>query len=78
MGGERYYTFKKNNVALFALDSTYMNPAQLDWLDAPTAEIERSLENLLLPSPSVLGWKVSRTGPGSALGAGSRVSKIQS
>lgn len=33
MGGERYYTFKKNNVAFFALDSTYMNPAQLDWLD---------------------------------------------
>jgi hypothetical protein len=34
MGGERYYTFKKNNVAFFALDSTYMNPAQLDWLDS--------------------------------------------
>jgi hypothetical protein len=33
MGGERYYTFKKNNVAFFALDSTYMNPTQLDWLD---------------------------------------------
>lgn len=33
MGGERYYTFKKNDVAFFALDSTYMNPAQLGWLD---------------------------------------------
>ncbi len=33
MGGERYYSFKKNNVAFFALDSTYMNPAQLGWLD---------------------------------------------
>ena len=29
MGGKRYYSFKKNDVAFFALDSTYMNPAQL-------------------------------------------------
>src|SRR5438067_11454253 len=33
MGGERYYTFKKNDVAFFALDSNYMNPQQLTWLD---------------------------------------------
>ena len=34
MGGERYYSFKKNDVAFFALDSTYMNPTQLAWLEA--------------------------------------------
>jgi hypothetical protein len=33
MGGQRYYTFKKGNVAFFALDSNYMNPEQLAWLD---------------------------------------------
>jgi len=33
MGGERYYSFKKNDVAFFALDSTYMNPTQLAWLE---------------------------------------------
>ena len=33
MGGERYYSFKKDDVAFFALDSTYMNPTQLDWLE---------------------------------------------
>src|SRR5436305_2497616 len=33
MGGERYYVFKKGDVAFFALDSTYMDPAQLSWLD---------------------------------------------
>jgi hypothetical protein len=33
MGGHRYYTFKRNNVALFALDSTYMSPEQLKWLE---------------------------------------------
>jgi hypothetical protein len=33
MGGERYYTFKKNDVSFFVLDSTYMNPTQLGWLE---------------------------------------------
>jgi predicted phosphodiesterase len=33
MGGERYYTFRKNNVAFFVLDSSYMDPAQLSWLE---------------------------------------------
>ncbi len=32
MGGKRYYDFKKGNVEFFALDSTYMDPVQLDWL----------------------------------------------
>jgi 3',5'-cyclic AMP phosphodiesterase CpdA len=33
MGGERYYTFRKGDVDFFALDSNYMDPAQLTWLD---------------------------------------------
>jgi predicted phosphodiesterase len=33
MGGERYYAFRKGQVAFFALDSNYMDPAQLSWLD---------------------------------------------
>jgi hypothetical protein len=33
MNGERYYNFKKGNVEFFALDSTYMDPRQLDWLE---------------------------------------------
>ncbi len=33
MGGERYYAFRKGDVAFFALDSNYMDPKQLDWLD---------------------------------------------
>jgi hypothetical protein len=33
MGGERYYAFRKGNVAFFALDSNYMDPKQLSWLD---------------------------------------------
>lgn len=33
MGGERYYSFRKNDVAFFVLDSTYMDRTQLDWLE---------------------------------------------
>jgi 3',5'-cyclic AMP phosphodiesterase CpdA len=32
MDGKRYYTFSKGDVQFFVLDSTYMSPAQLDWL----------------------------------------------
>jgi 3',5'-cyclic AMP phosphodiesterase CpdA len=33
MGGERYYAFRKGDVAFFALDSNYMDPKQLDWFE---------------------------------------------
>jgi hypothetical protein len=33
MGGERYYTFKKQDVQFLVLDSTYMDPKQLMWVD---------------------------------------------
>ena len=34
MSGERFYTFKpKANVRFFALDSNYMDPKQLEWLE---------------------------------------------
>ena len=38
MGGQRYYTFKpKNGVRIFALDSNYMDPPQLQWLEKEMA-----------------------------------------
>lgn len=33
MNGERYYTFKKDFVQFFALDSNYMDAQQLSWLE---------------------------------------------
>jgi predicted phosphodiesterase len=33
MGGQRYYTFKKGNARFFSLDSNYMDPAQIAWLE---------------------------------------------
>lgn len=32
MDGKRYYSFKRGNAEFFALDSNYMDPEQLDWL----------------------------------------------
>jgi hypothetical protein len=33
MGGERYYTFSKGPIEFFVLDSNYMEPRQLSWLE---------------------------------------------
>jgi predicted phosphodiesterase len=33
MGGARYYSFRKGNATFFALDSNYMDQAQLSWLE---------------------------------------------
>jgi 3',5'-cyclic AMP phosphodiesterase CpdA len=33
MNGTNYYTFKKSNVRFFVLDSNYMDPKQLAWLE---------------------------------------------
>jgi 3',5'-cyclic AMP phosphodiesterase CpdA len=34
MNGERYYAFSKKNVKFFVLDSDYMDPKQLQWIDS--------------------------------------------
>jgi hypothetical protein len=33
MNGERYYAYAKKNVKFFVLDSDYMDPKQLQWID---------------------------------------------
>ncbi|MCX6633638.1 MAG: metallophosphoesterase [Acidobacteria bacterium] len=33
MNGQQYYTYKNGNVRFFALDTNYMNPQQLAWLE---------------------------------------------
>src|ERR1019366_8479148 len=45
MNGQQYYTYKKSNVRFFALDSNYMTPQQLAWL-------EKELQN------SGTDWKI--------------------
>ena len=45
MNGQAYYTYKKGNAQFFVLDSNYMNPLQLSWL-------EKELQN------SGADWKI--------------------
>jgi hypothetical protein len=33
MDGKRFYTFRKKDVEFFVLDSTYMSPQQIEWLE---------------------------------------------
>jgi 3',5'-cyclic AMP phosphodiesterase CpdA len=33
MGGERYYTYARSNVRFFVLDTNYLDPGQLAWID---------------------------------------------
>ena len=35
MNGQRYYTYARNNVRFFALDSTQMDPKQVAWIESP-------------------------------------------
>jgi 3',5'-cyclic AMP phosphodiesterase CpdA len=34
MGGQRYYTFARGNVRFLVLDSNYLDPAQVTWLES--------------------------------------------
>jgi predicted phosphodiesterase len=45
MNGQQYYTYRKGNAQFFVLDSNYMNPEQLSWL-------EKELRN------SAMDWKI--------------------
>ena len=46
MDGKRYYTHGKGDVEFFVLDSTYMTPEQIEWLDK---ELARSNEKWKIP-----------------------------
>lgn len=38
MDGKRYYTFRKDDIEFFAVDSTYMSTDQIKWLDKALAD----------------------------------------
>ncbi len=42
MGGKRYYSWRNGNVHLLALDSTYMSPEQLSWIDQQIPDNENA------------------------------------
>jgi len=43
MHGANYYTFKKGNVRFFVLDSNYMDPKQLAWLETQLQNAENGV-----------------------------------
>ena len=57
MGGERYYTYTKNNVRFFVLDTDYIDPKQLQWVEQELRNSRLGLEDFLLPPPAVFQWR---------------------
>jgi predicted phosphodiesterase len=51
MGGKRFYSFKKGSVRFFALDSNYMDPSQLEWLDDELCESQADWKIALFHHP---------------------------
>ena len=60
MDGQRYYTFEKDGVRFFALDSNYMDQDQQDWLEKELAASTRTVEDRLLPSSALLVGRAAR------------------
>ena len=77
MGGERYYTYTKKNVRFFVLDSDYIDPKQLDWLDTAAEDVDRRLEDRLLPPPALLIGGTPRVGNRPAAGPRAAVRQIR-
>ncbi len=66
MNGQRYYSYARNNVRFFALDSNRMDPKQVEWLEAGLKSATRGLEDLLLPSPALFERRATWRGGRSA------------
>lgn len=61
MNGERYYRFKKGDVAFFVLDSNYMDPQQLSWLEKELAASGEKWKIAYSTTPRIP--PAGRTGP---------------
>jgi len=60
LGGSRYRTFKKGNVRFFVLDSNYLDPDQVKWLEK---ELEASGSDWKVPYFHHPLYTTSRRGP---------------
>ena len=67
MNGERYYSFKapQGSVRFFALDSNYMDKAQLDWLEKELAASDSEWKICFLPPSALFVWRHARIRYGS-------------
>ena len=75
MNGERFYTFKpKAGVRIFALDSNYMDPKQLEWLEKELAASGSDWKICFLPSSDLFVGRRARIRPRSCASSWSRCS----
>ena len=79
MDGKLYYTFKAptQDVRFFALESNYLDPEQLEWLEKELDELERALEDRVLPPPAVFVGQAPRLAHRPARGARAAVRQVQ-
>jgi hypothetical protein len=76
MNGERYYTFKKNSVRFFALDSNYMDREQTAWLEKELANSDSPWKIAFFHHPLFVRWP-ARVGGRLASNAGAAVPQEQ-
>jgi hypothetical protein len=65
LGGQRYRTFKKGNARFFVLDSNYLDPEQIAWLEKELAAsaIGRSSTSITRSTPPPAGAPRSSCAP---------------
>lgn len=61
MEGRRYYTFRKENVRFFVLDSTSLGPGQLSWLDSQLSRSDSTWKIVYLHHPLYTSGRYVRT-----------------
>jgi hypothetical protein len=64
MDGKRFYSFSKGDIEFFVLDSTYMTPAQVDWLKSELEKSDKKWKISYSPSDLLVGreaWVGSRS-----------------
>jgi hypothetical protein len=71
MNGQQYYSFKKNNVHFFALDSNYLDPKQ-----RARQHGNNGLEDLLFSSSLILIGSLPRVVDGAADGVGTALRQV--
>ncbi len=77
MGGKRFYTYQKKDVRFFVLDSNYMDQDQQRWLRGRALQIEREMEDRLLPPPDLFVGRPPRLGSRPAIHRRADVHQVQ-
>lgn len=61
MEGRRYYTFRKENVRFFVLDSTSLGPGQMSWLEEQLSRSQSAWKIVYMHHPMYTSGSYTRT-----------------